>query len=132
MGTRLLLRDCMKESRLKPALLGDGLGGTLFLSRSFRPFLSRLFCRLFLSITISMLSIWRCITGDSVGSALTGVRGVASCCWGTGLSLLVDAFAAEFERDRDRVRLEVSDIDPESLNSRVKTRKELASSAVKN
>lgn len=131
--TRRPSRDCMNESRLNPALLGDGLGGTLFLSLSLRPFLSLLFCRLFLSITISILSIWRCGTGDSTGSALTGVTGVVSCCcWGAGLSLFVGAFATEFERDRDRVRVEPNNVDPGSLNSRVKTRNELASSAVKN
>jgi hypothetical protein len=120
----------MNESRLNPALLGDGLGGTLFLSLSLRSFLSLLFCRLFRSITISILSIWRCGTGDSTGSALTGVTGVI--CWGAGLSLFVGAFATEFERDKDRVRVNPNTVDPGSLNSRVKTRNELASSAVKN
>lgn len=124
----------MKESRLKPAALGDGLGGAmgrgliLSFSLSFRSFLSLLLCLLFLSMTISMLSIVRKEIVQSIGSALAGVTGVG----GGGGSWLVDAFTAELERERERVRVVSSEVEPGSINSPVKTRRELASSAVRN
>ena len=72
-------RDCMNESRLTPdcdTLLGEGEGGCGMLLLNSRSLPLRLFlCRLCLSSTISMLSIWRCGTPPSWGSDLTGVAG---------------------------------------------------------
>ena len=119
----------MKESMLNPTVLGDGLGGTppteLF---SFRPFLSRLVCLLFLSMTISMLSIGLNERGASAGSGLIGVIGVGD----RRVSRLVDALAFELERESERLRVNEKLVDPGSLISFVRTRKELASSAVRN
>ena len=79
--TRESSRDCMNESRLRldcdvDALLGEGEGGCGMLLLDSRSFPLRLFlCRLCLSNTISMLSIWRCGIPPSWGSDLTGVAG---------------------------------------------------------
>lgn len=75
-----------------------------------------------------MLSIVRKEIVESIGSALAGVTGVG----GGGVSWLVDAFTAELERERERVRVVSSEVEPGSINSPVKTRRELASSAVRN
>lgn len=119
-------RDCIKESMLNPAVLGDGLGGTP--PFSLRPFRSRLVCLLFLSMTISMLSIGLNERGASAGSALMGVIGVGD----RSVSRLVEAFAFELERESERLRVNAKLVDPGSFISFVRTRNELASSAVRN
>lgn len=63
-----------------------------------------------------------------MGSTLMGVMGVGD----RRVSRLVDAFAFELERDSERLRVDARWVDPGSFISFVKTRKELASSAVRN
>lgn len=83
-------------------------------------------------MTISMLSMWRDDgTAESRDSALMGVESDI----GRGLTRVVDkedALAKDFERESERVRVDRSPEEPGSLSSPVNTRRDIASSAVRN